>query len=63
MQVTIAKAILAAVTTEKEQQMAGIPVFYAKDEEEQVRIATILSRVMEAVAHDLENGILIIVKH
>lgn len=64
MEITIAKVILAAVTTRKDQhRVSGIPVFYAETEEELVKMATILSRVFEAVAHDMENGVYIIVKH
>lgn len=62
MQIAITKMIMAAVTCE-EQKIHGVPVFYAKDEDEQQRMATVLSRVMEAVAHDMGNGVFIIVKH
>jgi hypothetical protein len=54
--------ILAAVATEG-QNISGVPVFYAEDEEERATMATILSRVLEAVAHDMGNGVYIIVKH
>ncbi|HAA37674.1 MAG TPA: hypothetical protein DCE00_02240 [Firmicutes bacterium] len=64
MEVTIAKIILAAVTTKKaEHRISGVPVFYAETDEEVINICTILSRVLEAVAHDLGNGVYIIVKH
>ncbi|HZK25374.1 MAG TPA: hypothetical protein VFC74_08300 [Oscillospiraceae bacterium] len=64
MEVTIAKIILAAVTTRKgEHRVAGIPIFYAETDEEMINMCTILSRVMEAVAHDMGNGVYIIVKH
>ncbi|MBS4030732.1 MAG: hypothetical protein KGZ63_04840 [Clostridiales bacterium] len=62
MQITITKMIMAAVTCE-ERKIHGVPVFYARDEEEQERMAVMLSRVMEAVAHDMGNGVYIIVKH
>jgi hypothetical protein len=60
--ISITKMILAAVVL-KEKRIDGIPVFYAKDEEQQATMATILSRVLEAVAHDMGNGVYIIVKH
>mgnify|MGYP001053943997 CR=1 FL=1 len=64
MEITIAKIILAAVTTRKDQdRVSGIPVFYAETDEEMIKMATILSRILEAVAHDMENGVYIIVKH
>ncbi|MDW7651621.1 MAG: hypothetical protein SCK29_08445 [Bacillota bacterium] len=62
MDVAIRKMILAAVTTE-EKCIGGVPVFYAKNEEEMANMALILSRVLEAVAHDMGNGVYIIVKH
>ena len=43
--------------------ISGIPVFYAQSEEERALMATILSRVLEAVAHDMGNGVYILVKH
>ena len=62
MDVTISKLILAVVTTE-DKPVGGVPTFYAKSEDERARMSTILSRVLEAVAHDMGNGIYIIVKH
>lgn len=63
MQVAITKMILAAVTTGKESTVTGVPLFYAESGEEQAKMATVLSRVLEAVAHDMGNGVYIIVKH
>lgn len=40
-----------------------VPVFYAKDQEEKELITTALSRILEAVAHELGNGVYILVKH
>lgn len=62
MEVAIKKLILAAVTT-RENNVEGLPVFYARDEREQEWITTALSRILEAVAHDLGNGTYILVKH
>ncbi|EEG77117.1 capping complex subunit for YIEGIA [Dethiobacter alkaliphilus] len=62
MDVAIKKLILAAVTTH-DKQVSGVPTFYADNEEERARMSTILSRVLEAVAHDMGNGVYIIVKH
>jgi hypothetical protein len=41
----------------------GAPIFYASTKEEQDKVATYLSRVMEGIVHDLENGTYVIVKH
>jgi hypothetical protein len=61
------KTILATVTLpdSKEWVAAGGsgPVFVARDAGEQQRIAKYLSRITEGVVHDLENGVLIIVRH
>ncbi len=62
MDVAIRKLILAAVTT-GEGEVSGVPVFHAKDDEQKEFIATTLSRVLEAVAHDLGNGVYILVRH
>ena len=63
MEVKLTKAIAAAVTTQKDQRVDGLPIFYAQSDEEMVRMATVLSRILEAVAHDMGNGVYIIVKH
>jgi len=60
--VSIRKVILAAVAIDG-KNVSGVPVFSAQNEEEQAKMATILSRVLEAVAHDLGNGINILVRH
>ncbi|MBS3948896.1 MAG: hypothetical protein KGZ57_11485 [Dethiobacter sp.] len=62
MEIAINKLILAAVTTSRET-VSGVPVFYAQDHEEQEWIAKTLSRVLEAIAHDLGNGTYILVRH
>jgi hypothetical protein len=58
--------ILAVVVVEEAKaKVAGgsAPVFIVKDKEEQEKIALILSRIIKAMAHDLENGVYILVKH
>ncbi len=55
--------ILAAVTLDPGVVGGGVPVFVARTREEQERIAFFLSRILRAMAHDLENGVFIIVKH
>jgi uncharacterized lipoprotein YajG len=45
------------------KKVSGVPVFSAQNEEEQANIATILSRVLEAVVHDMGNGVYIVVRH
>lgn len=61
------KVILASVVMEDsaDKIVSGGtgPVYLARGEKEQQRIAMYLSRITEGVIHDLENGILIIVSH
>lgn len=39
------------------------PVFVADNEEEQQRIAMYMARITQGMVHDLENGVLVIVRH
>lgn len=57
--------ILAAVVSrENIDKVRGMnSVFIAEDSLEQQRIAMLLSRILKAMAHDLENGVIIIVQH
>ncbi len=63
MKTAISKYILAVVTLDETLVGGGAPIFVAGDQEEQDRIATYLARITGAVAHDLENGVYILVKH
>ena len=54
---------MVATREAKDRVGGGLPIFLAEDEEEQQKLGLILSRVLDAVAHDLENGVLIIVRH
>lgn len=63
MQVSIGKVILAAVALEPDKVAGSIPTFLVNETEEQQKIAQYLGRILEGVVHDLENGVLIIVKH
>jgi len=64
MEVALQESILAIVTLDKDKVLAGgAPVFLAKDEDEQQQLSLYLSRILKGMAHDLENGVMIIVKH
>jgi len=64
MSITLEKYILAIVTINKEQLISGgAPVFLAKNQEEQQRTAFLLEKILDGIAHDLENGTMIIVRH
>ncbi|MDD4237935.1 MAG: hypothetical protein PHT62_05210 [Desulfotomaculaceae bacterium] len=55
--------ILAIVTLQMNMVGGGAPIFFARDEEEQQKVADYLSRILDATAHDLGNGSLILVMH
>ena len=57
--------ILAAVTTDEyaDKVQGSVAVFIADDEIEQQRTAMLLARIMRGMSHDLENGIMIVVRH
>lgn len=55
--------ILAAVTLDRKLVDGAVPIFLAKDEEEREKLATFISRSLDAMVHDLENGCYIIVRH
>lgn len=57
--------ILAAVTTDHcaGKVQGSVAVFIAEDEVEQERTAMLLARIMRGMSHDLENGVMIIVRH
>ncbi len=64
MRTSLVKVILAVIALERDKVDAGgTIVFYAKDKEEQEKMATTLSRITEGVVHELENGLKILVKH
>ena len=55
--------ILAVITTDRERVGGGAPIFVAHHQEEVQQIAFSLEKIMDATAHDLKNGIMIIVQH
>ncbi len=58
--------ILAIVTTERHQdkvEAGAAPLFYAQDKEELEYIAMLISRLTKSMAHDLGNGVYILIKH
>lgn len=56
-------AILAVVTKNKEGVGGGAPVFYAKDDQELQMIAFNLEKILDATAHEIERGTLVLVRH
>jgi len=62
---TSIEEILAVVALKEAEDMVGggAPIFFAQNGEEQERIALLLSRILKAMAHDLENGVFILTRH
>ncbi|EOD01278.1 capping complex subunit for YIEGIA [Caldisalinibacter kiritimatiensis] len=64
MDIGIKESIIAIVTIDRNVVSSdGAPVFYAKDVEEQERIALLLSKITLGMIHDLENGCYVIIRH
>jgi len=55
--------LMAVVTIDDTYVGGDVPIFFAKNEEEQAKIAQTLAKVLKAMVHDLGNGVYIIVKH
>jgi hypothetical protein len=56
--------IIAIVTTNpKSVGGGGAPIFYAANEAEREKIALYLSRILNAMVHDLENGTYFLTHH
>jgi hypothetical protein len=62
---TETKNVILAVITQNPQLVigGGAPTFIAATQEEQEKIAFNLSRILDAMVHDLENGVMLIVGH
>lgn len=55
--------ILAVVTLDMNLVGGGAPIFFARSREEQEKLARYLARALDAMVHDLENGVYIIARH
>ncbi|WP_352419929.1 hypothetical protein [Proteiniborus sp.] len=64
MDVGIKDSIIAIIAIDEKVVSGGsVPTFYARDNEEQKRIALTISKITTGMVHDLENGCLVIVRH
>ncbi|MTI79329.1 MAG: hypothetical protein FH758_00395 [Firmicutes bacterium] len=57
------KKIFAAVTVTEGAIKGGVPIFYAKDDEQKAKIASTLANINDGMVHELDNGVMIIVQH
>ncbi|NLK00622.1 MAG: hypothetical protein GX318_05225 [Clostridia bacterium] len=57
--------ILAVVALKevKTKVGGGVPIFIVEDIEEQEKIAMILGKILNAMVHNLENGMYIVTRH
>ncbi|NOU72097.1 hypothetical protein GC098_11805 [Paenibacillus sp. LMG 31458] len=55
--------ILAIVTLTKERIGGGAPIFVVDKEDELQKVSFSLEKILDANAHDLKNGTMILVKH
>ncbi|OXM88082.1 capping complex subunit for YIEGIA [Paenibacillus rigui] len=55
--------IMAVVTADKSQVAGGAPIFIVQNAEEQQKVAFKLEKILDASAHDLQNGTMILVDH
>ncbi len=55
--------ILAVISLNRELVGGGAPIFFVRDEEELERLAGYLSKILDAMVHDLGNGCFLVVRH
>lgn len=55
--------IVAVVTTNRDRVAGGAPIFIVDDAAEQQKVSFSLEKILDANAHDLKNGTIILVKH
>lgn len=55
--------ILAVVSLNRDKVGGGAPIFYVQNEEELQQTAFSLEKILDAMAHDLQNGTMILVNH
>lgn len=61
---TLEKYILAVVTTSgKGVDGGGAPVFYTENDEQLQEISFALEKILDGMAHELPNGMMVIVRH
>lgn len=55
--------IVAVVSMHSDEVRGGAPIFIAPDAEKMEEIAFLLEKILDASAHDLKNGTIILVDH
>ncbi|TCP59391.1 hypothetical protein EV586_101608 [Tumebacillus sp. BK434] len=60
---TVNNFILAVCTTQKESVGGSGPIFYCPNDEELQKTALYLEKILDAMAHEIRPGTMILVKH
>ena len=60
---SLEKTILAVITTDRNRVGGGVPIFYADHRDELEIIGTHLEVILDAMVHELDEGLFIVVKH
>ncbi|GBG12050.1 hypothetical protein PAT3040_06911 [Paenibacillus agaridevorans] len=55
--------IIAVVSVRSDAVAGGAPIFIARDETELQATSFLLEKILDASAHDLKNGSIILVNH
>ncbi|MCR8634445.1 MULTISPECIES: capping complex subunit for YIEGIA [Paenibacillus] len=55
--------IVAVVTADINQVAGGAPIFIVSNSDEQQKVSFKLEKILDASAHDLQNGTMILVDH
>ncbi|MEC0226970.1 capping complex subunit for YIEGIA [Paenibacillus alba] len=55
--------IVAIVTLMKDKVAGGAPIFVVDQEDDLQKVSFSLEKILDANAHDLKNGTMILVKH
>ncbi|WP_366922350.1 hypothetical protein MFMK1_002802 [Metallumcola ferriviriculae] len=66
MEMELKQRILVLIVLEEARDRVSpgeAPTFYVNNKKEQDSLALVMSRTLMAMAHDLENGVYMLVKH
>ncbi|ANY68843.1 hypothetical protein ABEW34_07060 [Paenibacillus algorifonticola] len=55
--------IVAVVSSNRDVAGGGAPIFFADNEQELEQTAFLLEKILNANAHNLKNGVIILVNH
>jgi hypothetical protein len=59
----ITNLILAVCTTDKDGVGGSGPIFYCQDDAELQKVSLYLEKILDALAHEVRPGTMILVKH